>query len=154
MKVSKNFDIRELVPPEIWSKYGASSTWFINPQVIKILEALRLDLALEFKGAVSIRVNTWLWGGNLKERGYRLPDTTTGAKYSQHKRGAAVDFDAILKGSGNEIPADKVREYIIKNSKRYLELGLTTLESGEYAPTWVHFDTRNTGLKKILIVKP
>jgi len=36
----------------------------------------------------------------------------------------------------------------------YLDLGLTTIEDGEFAKNWVHWDIRNTGLKEIKIVKP
>ena len=35
-----------------------------------------------------------------------------------------------------------------------MEVGVTTLEDGIYAPTWCHLDIRNTGLDNIFIVKP
>ncbi len=141
-KVSPNFYIHEFVPGQIYRSYGVNSQWFVRPEVVKLAEFYRKW----FDAPVTI--NDWYWGGRFSERGYRVPDTTTGAKYSQHKFGAA--FDCNVKG----LSANEVRNEILNNQFHFMAAGLTTLEHPAYAPTWVHSDIRNTGNKDILIVKP
>lgn len=142
MKISSNFHIEEFVPIKIFAKYGEKSKWFIRPEIIELAEFYR-----KWFGA-PVRVNNWKWGGRFQERGYREPDSRTGSKYSQHKLGCAFDCD--IRGYS----ADEVREDILKNQTKYMSAGLTTIEHAEYSPTWVHSDIRNTGMNKILIVKP
>lgn len=77
-----------------------------------------------------------------------MPDANVGSYLSQHKFGNA--FDCHIKG----LSADGVRQEIMDNEKEFMDAGLTTLESGAYAPTWVHSDCRDTGLDHIFIVKP
>lgn len=67
---------------------------------------------------------------------------------SQHKMGNAFDCD--IKG----LTADQARSRILDNKKEFMDAGLTTLESAEYAPTWVHSDLRTTSSEDILIVEP
>jgi hypothetical protein len=40
------------------------------------------------------------------------------------------------------------------NEQQWMEAGLTVIEDGAYAPTWVHIDVRHTGKREIFIVKP
>lgn len=144
MKVSKDFRIEEFVPPEIFNVYGTSSTWFVQPQLVVLAQFIR-DY---FEATMTI--NTWYRGGVFKERGYRIPASTTGSKYSQHKRGAAIDF--TIKG----LSADEVRRTILDNQQVFLAQGLTAIEDEEFSPTWVHADIRyiHPHPTKILIVRP
>jgi hypothetical protein len=142
-KISDNFDVREFVPPEIWRKYRSKSKWFIRPEVVQLAEFYRKY----FDAPVTI--NNWKWGGSLSERGYRVPDTKTGAEFSQHKLGCA--FDCSIRG----MTADQVRKEILENQLCFTLAGLTTIEHKDYAKTWVHSDVRVTGMDdQILIVKP
>jgi hypothetical protein len=57
------------------------------------------------------------------------------------------------------LSADEVRAEILSFPQVFLDLGLSTLENGTFAPTWVHSDIRNTAMDlsrptQILIVKP
>jgi hypothetical protein len=141
MRVSKDFDVREFVPPSIWNRFGTSSTWFIRPEIISLAQFYRDWFE------APVRVNDWAWGGRFTERGFRLPTSSEGASLSQHKFGCA--FDCTIDG----LSADEVREEILQHEKEFMEAGLTTLESGDFAPTWVHSDIRNTGQdKRVLIV--
>lgn len=140
MKVSKDFDVREFVPPQIWQRFKESSGWFIRPEVIRLAQFYR-----DWFGA-AVTVNTWPWGGPHTERGFRLPHTDTGASLSQHRFGCA--FDCTIDG----LSADEVRQEILSHEEAFMEAGLTTLESGEFAPTWVHSDIRHTGQEEIFIV--
>ena len=140
MKVSKDFDLREFVPPEIWRRFGRNSRWFIRQDVIDLAQFYRdyFDAA--------VRVNDWHYGGDFTMRGFRPPDADVGASLSQHKFGNAFDCD--IEG----FTADVVREEILNNPEPFKDAGLTTLESGRFAPTWVHSDLRTTALDDILVV--
>lgn len=140
--VSKYFDIRELVPQSVFKAYGDDSIWFIDPRLVKVLDAIRGH----FKAPVTI--NNWHTGGTYQNRGYRLPNTTVGASLSQHKFGRAADIN--IKG----YTPQSIYKEILANETLFLCLGLTTLEDIEMTPTWNHLDVRNTGLDRILIVKP
>jgi len=59
-------------------------------------------------------------------------------------------FDCTIKG----YTADEVRQKILDNEGLFMEEGLTTLESGEYATTWVHSDIRSHRKNGIYIVTP
>lgn len=140
MKVSKNFDIREFVPPSIWNKWGEKSIWFIRPEVISLHQFYR-----DYFGK-SVRINNWHYGGKLSLRGFRPPSVTIGAKLSQHRFGNAGDCDI------DGMSANEVRAAIMEKPEKFMAAGLTTLESGAIAKTWVHSDLRQTNLDKILIV--
>ena len=143
MKISENFELAELVPPQILRAYGDKSIRFIDPKLPGLIEFIKW-----FFDGNSMTINNYLWGGKLKNRGYRTPQNKTGAYYSQHKFGRAVDFN--IKG----YTPDQIRKTILDNHTLFMNRGLTTIEHGDYAPTWVHVDMRWTGLGDILIVKP
>ena len=73
--------------------------------------------------------------------------TKTVGKYTYYMRKVTMPD-----GKRKEIPASEIRSIILKNQSTWMAWGLTTLESGKYAPTWVHGDCRPTGRKTILIV--
>jgi len=142
MQVRPNFDLREFVPPSVWNRFGTASQWFLDPRM--------LDLAQFYRDyfEAPVRVNDWHYGGDFTERGFRVPDTNTGARLSQHKFGRA--FDCNVEG----YTPDEVRREIKQNEKLFMEKGLTTLESGDIATTWVHSDIRSTDRNSIFIVTP
>ncbi len=142
MKISENFEIEELVPPEIFERFKDKSTWFIDQRLVNILEFLRSILK------TSITVNNWHTGGQYHESGFRMPTTETGSKLSQHKRGAAVDVKC------HGLSVKQVYDVIMAHEKEFMALGLTTMENIESTPTWNHCDVRWTGLDHILIVNP
>lgn len=79
-------DYRDYVPPDIFQVYGSKSIQFIDPKIIEVHRILS-----EMFNVRPI-VNNYHLGGKLKERGYRLPSSNTGAILSQHKFGRALDF--------------------------------------------------------------
>ena len=141
MKISKNFSLVELVGPSVYNYMGDHSAKFLNPQMVKFNQALR------DKFGPSI-VNNWASGGNFKESGHRLWDTKTGAKGSAHKFGMATD------NKYRDATPDEVRAHILANQAYWLEQGLTRIEDGAYAPTWVHADCIYTGVDYIVVIKP
>lgn len=133
--ISEHFVIPEFVPPEIWNAYGSRSIWFIDYRIVQAAEKLMAFIDKP------LFINTWHRGGRYFESGYRLPDTLTGARFSQHKSGRAVD----IKITG--IPPEEMREIIRQN---WATFGITTIEAD--TPSWTHIDIRNTGLDNLLEV--
>lgn len=154
MKVAADFDIREFVPETLWEQFGPKCIWFINPTIITLAQFYKDYFSGYFQQEVNIIINDWLWGGRFDERGYRYPKSETGSKLSFHRGGLCSAFDCEIRiaETGEEIEPDLIREIILKNEAEFMQQGLTTLESGEYATGWIHSDCRNTGLKYILIV--
>lgn len=142
MKVSNNFIIQEFVPPSIYNEWFEKSIWFIRPVVISFAQFIR------DRYGKSVTINNWHAQGKFAERGFRMPTSSTGGKLSQHRFGNAIDFNVA------GMTADEVRADILAHESEFMAAGLTTIEDGAYAPTWVHADFRTTGLPGILIVKP
>jgi hypothetical protein len=140
MKVSKNFSLSEFVDPVTLSTFGDSAIWFLDPKIIVLAQFIRDYFDKP------ITINSHKRG--LKYRGFRPPECKVGARMSQHRFGRAIDF------SISGLTADEIRDVILKDERTFMDAGLTTLEDGHYAPTWVHADIRTTGLDKIKIVKP
>lgn len=140
--VENFFKVQEFVPKSVYKKYGDKAIWFIDPRIQKLANFTR-----KFFGK-SVTINNWLWGGNLNERGFREPSSSTGASMSQHKFSRAIDI------SVSGMTSKQVYDTILANEKAFMEAGLTCLEDITYTPTWCHLDIRNTGLNKILIVVP
>ncbi len=79
-------------------------------------------------------------------KGFR-PQSHSSAKYSQHKFGRGVDFQVK-----NHTP-NQVRQYILDNESMFMEMGLTRLEDGRDATTWVHLDLAWTGLDHVYVFR-
>lgn len=140
---SKYFIIQEYVPKIIFDTYGINSSWFVDPRLIKLDDFIR-----EWFDE-PITINNWWWVRNgMQNRGFRTPTTKVGGKLSQHRFGRASDKSfakLTIKEAFNEI---------MKYEKVFFDQGLRCMEDIAYTPTWLHSDIRETGLDKILIVKP
>jgi uncharacterized protein YcbK (DUF882 family) len=141
MKVSANFDLRELVSPDAYSTLGDKAAWLLDPRLVAVVQAIR-----EIAGK-TITVNNWHAGGQYKDSGYRMPNSLTGATLSQHRFGRAAD----LKIAG--LTPSQGLQMIKDNWPRLSALGLTTVEDVACTPTWLHVDVRTTGQTSLLIVK-
>lgn len=127
---SKHFKIQELVPKDIFLKFGEKSWWFVRPDIIAVADTLREMLDR------TVIINDWNDGGLAQYRGFRPSNCKIGALYSQHKLGAAVDV---------VIPGMQPREviaFIQANKAVFIPLGLSTIENNAYTPTWTHLDVR------------
>lgn len=136
MQVSTNFKLIEFIDPHTYNKYGDSSVWFIDPQIIQVAQFIRT----RFNRAITIN------GGGYKYSGFRPPQCKIGAKLSQHRFGRAID---IKIDNMPEIYTD-----IVTNPELYIKVGLTTVENIEATPTWLHLDCRWTNEDKIRVVNP
>lgn len=154
-KATKNFRVEEFVPQKIFEKYGDNSLWFMDRRIVLLAQYIR-----EYFDK-PMTINNWNNGGRFNYRGFRNDsyyyqwDSSISAyksknkgKLSQHRMGRAIDFNI----SG--ITPDEIREEFLKNEEQWLNVGLTTIEDGNYAPTWVHIDIRDTRKNSIFVVKP
>lgn len=145
MKISTNFYLKEFIDPDTYKKFGDSSIWFIDLRIVQLAQFIR-D---RFNKPVTI--NNWTSEGQYKLSGFRPPQSTIGAKLSQHRFGRAIDVKILsLPNKG----ADEIRKDMIDSFDLYRKFGLTTIEDKEYAPTWCHCDIRWTNSDELLIVKP
>ena len=146
-QVSNNFQIHEFVPGHIFERWGDRSVWFVQPRIISVAQAIREH----FGKSVMINGNGMNFRGFRDDSFYFNEDGSKkrkGGFFSQHRFGNAIDLNV----SGMD--CDEVRDEIIKHTSKFMDAGLTTLEDGAFAPTWVHCDARPTGMNEILIVKP
>lgn len=136
--MTKNFTTKELVPPDVYAARGEAAAQLMDIRIVNVAQWLRN------KTGKSIIINSWASGGQYKESGLRNFETSTGAKWSQHKFGRALD----LKVQGVE--AEEVRQLIRNNWAELKEIGLTCIEKD--TPTWVHIDCRWTGSNLLMEV--
>lgn len=132
----------EFIPKPIYDRYGENARWFIDPKLIAIAEFIREEFELP------VIINNWHTGGKFQERGYRVPTTETGARYSQHKFGRAIDINV------QGVPAAEVSEWVIASFASLKPLGLTAIENPSSTPTWTHIDVRWHLSNELLIVNP
>lgn len=150
MQIRDNFDAREFVHPKFWHLHEQGVIdfrWYIQQVTLDMAQCIR------DRWGKTMWINTWAIDDHPEDwddRGLRLPWSNVGATYSQHKYGGAIDFN--IEG----VACDEVRADIKQNPQTYRRFGLTTIESGEYATSWVHADTRWVDLPddEIKVVTP
>jgi len=140
MKLTENFILQEFVPKGIWEKYRKKSIWFIDYKIVTIAEFFRN------RYGKPVTINNWHKGGKRNESGLRDFDTSTGALRSQHKYGRAIDMKWLIE----PMNMNEIREDIKNWQNEFMEAGLTTIE--EKTDSWIHADTRYTGLNYIYFV--
>jgi len=127
----KNFKIWELVPPDVYAARGEKAIELLDDRALMTLDQLREKFGVT-------AVNTYKSPAMIKEFGLRQEcglrwsGTDTGAKFSQHKRGAA--FDCLFRDHS----AQSVREYVMAHPDEFPYIN--AIESGV---SWFHFDCRN-----------
>lgn len=141
----KYFALNELVPPNVLAERGERAWALMDDRILRGADWLRE----KFGPAV---INGRFGGKAFTESGLRDPFTTTGAKWSQHKFGRALDLKFT------KVTVQEVCDYIIRNPKEARENGITTLEDIRDTPTWLHIDCRavpeGTPDNGILVVRP
>lgn len=138
MNVSKNFILKEFIDPELYMLRADKSIELIDPRIIGIAQFFR-----DYFGQ-PITINNWHKGGGYKESGLRRFLTKTGAKFSQHKFGRAIDMKI------QDVDPEEARQEIRKHWDKFKTCGMTTIEDG--TPTWLHVDCRYTGTDTLLII--
>jgi hypothetical protein len=133
------FTLQELVPPEVYSARGEKAWELLDPRLIETIDAIWAHTG-------AFVVNDWHKGGSYKESGLRSAGTSTGAQYSQHKRGCGVD------AKHKTMTVKELFDFIMAN--QHLFPHLTCIEDIASTPTWLHLDCRNPSWEGIRIVKP
>lgn len=124
---SKYFEIHELVPREMYEKYGDAAWRYVDVRLIQTIDKLKEHFNL---GTMSI--NTYGFGGNREWSGIRTPDSKWYSYGSQHSFGNA--FDIVF----SMYSAEEVRDYIINKQHEY-----SSIKGLELEVSWVHLDVRN-----------
>jgi hypothetical protein len=125
---AKYFKIHELVPPDIYQRFGERAWMFIDPRLVLLIDELRN----EFGRAA---VNNYYWGGSRVASGLRVPTSPHYSPTSQHSHGRAVDMVF------SDISADDARKRVIQHPEKWLAIVPSiTLESDV---SWFHVDVRN-----------
>lgn len=111
-KLKENFDIRELVCPHCYNKFGEGSWQFLSTQILSTLYKLRYEIFQQ-----PITVNTWHKGGKYDERGLRcnMCPLVKGKKsiyLSAHCLGMALDFNV------GTLTSNEVAQVIRHNADR------------------------------------
>lgn len=139
MKLTKNIDLRELVPSKFYSTHGARSIRFLNAQLILatqwLIDRHNLDSAI---------FNNWHYAKPgetiFTQRGLRTPESPLFRIDGTHDNGNGIDFEPRRKGTALK---DLIREIHIdatQNPKLYFEQGIWRMEVIELAETWIHLD--------------
>jgi hypothetical protein len=123
--IPKHFAAYELLPKDLYTLHGDNGLFLIDDRILWTLDKIR-----EFFNK-SITVNNWKSGGQFGQRGYRN-DPGTGAPYSAHRFGRAVDFDIF--GMTAEQFRSQVKDGSIKND---ILVYITRIEDGV---NWIHMD--------------
>lgn len=141
---SKYLDIKELVPPDIYTVRGDAAWELIDHSLIILLDNIWANIG-EFE------VNNWHRGGQYKESGFRSASSTVDARYSQHKFGRAADCKPKL-GSAQDFYAKILSDKLLPSKSIW---SLTLEDIAATGPGgWVHIDVRNNSSPGIRIIKP
>lgn len=144
-RLKKYFNLKELVCPDVFAKYGDFAWNFFRTDFLECLLAIREDIL-----QVPMTINNWSNGGSFSQRGLRCntcdlcASKTKGGKLymSAHCNGAGADFSA--KG----MDAGHARQIILEHAN--LLPYPIRMESGV---SWVHFDTYNDKEEKVIFFK-
>ena len=132
MYIPKYFKITELVNPVLLNKIGTETAWkLFDENLLKAADKSRAKYGVRF-------VNK----GELKDCGLRDWTSQTGAKYSAHKFGRALD--------GHIMAIEKLGLSKIEKTKMYNKIRAELMLDPQFNclnfednVSWLHFDTFN-----------
>jgi len=139
-ELKQYFDIKELVCPHTYKKFGEISWQFFDSEFLENLLILRRDVL-----KVPLSCNDWSKGGQFSQRGFRCnicelvkSKTLKNQIYlSAHCNGAGADF------SSSKMSAKQMRELIKENQHLF-----TVPVRVERDVSWLHFDIYDSGDNK------
>jgi hypothetical protein len=135
MNLLRNFDVRELVPQSVYETEREAAIRHVTPALQLAVEDVRALLTSHYTGRVVMLVNTWMWGGRFRYRGYRNPQCGVGAKGGEHYRGTAADFDVYVER--RRVDPETVRRLIAEHRDQ-----VPTITRIERGVNWVHIDCK------------
>ena len=128
----KYFTIKELVNTTLLKQIGEETAWkLFDDRLLKAADEIRMKY-----GPCTVN------GNGLTDCGLRDPQSTTGAKYSMHKIGRALDLHIAEIEKKYTNKAEKIKAY---NRVRELLLLDSRFEkiNFEHNISWLHIDTGN-----------
>jgi hypothetical protein len=126
----KYFALNEVVYPGAIQARGEKAWELMDDRILRGADWLRE----KFGPCV---INGKFGGKGFTESGLRDPFTTTGAKFSQHKFGRALDLKFL------KVSVTEVYDYIIRNPGEARANGITTVEDiRDTKGQWLHVDCR------------
>jgi hypothetical protein len=126
----KYFALNEVVYPGAIQARGEKAWELMDDRILRGADWLRE----KFGPCV---INGKFGGKGFTESGLRDPFTTTGAKFSQHKFGRALDLKFL------KVSVTEVYDYIIRNPTEARANGITTVEDiRDTKGQWLHIDCR------------
>lgn len=131
----RHFAVQELVPQSVYEAERDAAIRYVAPALQLALEDVRALLASHYAGRVIMLVNTWMWCGRFRFRGYRDPDCGVGAKGGEHYRGTAADFDVYVER--RRLEPENVRRLIADHRDQ-----VPTMTRMERGVNWVHIDCK------------
>ena len=126
-KKCKWFEIRELIPPDIYDKSIESELWCLIDDNLKET----IDYIREHIVKAPLTCNNWHLGGERVASGYRDRNCPVGAKHSQHKEGRAADLIC------SKYTAEQMRQMILSR-----QCSLPHYIRMEDGVNWLHVDTK------------
>lgn len=136
-EIKHYFNIKELVGPATYQKYGDRAWFFFNFRALETLLILRKNINRR------ITVNNWHRNGNFSQRGLRTniqsivrKKTAKSMLYiSAHILGAAFDFDV------EGMTAEEVRNWIVQHQGYFPHKMRLEHKKKNVPINWVHLDT-------------
>ena len=130
------FKLQELVPPDVFQKYGDFAWRFFDEAILRDLDTIR-----EHHGAITI--NNWSFGGNLRNCGYRSNLYEKSNLYcSAHLMGKAFDLHSI---NNKKLYADI--NQLFNSGKLKAIKRIESPTSTKYG--WVHIDALRTNTTQL-----
>lgn len=130
MFIPDNLELYEVLPKVLYDKYSTRGDllWMMfDSRLLRTYDMMRKIYGPTY-------LNNWYWGGPRQERGFRLFDTKTGAAFSQHKFGRALDM------TFRDYDADEVRNDILNSP---YSITFQYIACVEMDVSWLHIDVGN-----------
>jgi len=126
-KATKHFHIEELMPKN-WAGQPLYKCFrFFDKRILDTADMMRERYGTAY-------INNWNWGGKNQFSGWRPFTCNTGAMWSQHKFGRALDIKF------KDVTAEEVREDLRRHGRAQKTFRhITTVEN---SVSWVHIDCR------------
>lgn len=130
--LQKNFDIRELVCPDVFQKFGNKSWMFLDTEILHTLLVLRTDIL-----NVPLFCNNWYNGGEFKQRGLRCNLCDEIKKKTESD---TLALSAHLNGRGIDLTSPKMTAEQMRRRIRDNWQKLPYPVRIEEGKTWLHID--------------
>jgi hypothetical protein len=121
------FKVHEVVPPELWDRYGELAIRYMDPRLLANLVALRKQINLP------MTINNYRLNGDRTSSGLRTPESSHYSMGSAHSYGMAID--AVGPFNVKEVRQKLLDESIVLPYPCRIEMNVS----------WLHIDVMALG---------